>query len=48
MRSFFCFLDRPISWLFTYWIYGPRCTEFMPECCVCEEWARHDEMFGGG
>lgn len=40
------FLDRPISWLYTWWIWGPRCPDFDSECHTCARWAAHDEMFG--
>ncbi len=23
-------------------LYGKRCAEYCPECCVCEVWAMHD------
>ena len=45
MRRVLGFLDRPISWIYTQWIWGPRCSEFEVECCTCRKWAAHDELF---
>jgi hypothetical protein len=40
-----CMFDRVISWLYTRKIWGPRCSEFEPECPCCDRWKQHDELF---
>lgn len=41
-------LDRFISWLYIRRLWGPRCSEYDPDCPVCEHWREHDEVFGNG
>ena len=45
MRWALRFLDRPITWVYTFWIWGPRCTEFEPLCPTCQRWAERDALF---
>ena len=40
-------IDRFISWLYIWKIWGSRCSEFEPTCIICKEWARHDWVFKG-
>ncbi len=46
MRNIFSFLDRPISWLYTRWIFGARCPENFRGCVVCDQWVVHDDLWG--
>lgn len=40
-------LDRLISWLYIRRLWGPRCGDYEPTCCVCQHWREHDEIFNG-
>jgi hypothetical protein len=30
---------------FTAEMFGPRCDDFEPDCCVCKMWKLNDELF---
>lgn len=38
-------LDHFLSWLYTYRLWGPRCSDYEPTCACCEAWKVHDEIF---
>ena len=38
-------LDRWLSWLYTWRLFGSRCIDFDPHCHCCAAWASHDELF---
>lgn len=39
-------IDRFVSWLYITRLWGPRCSDYEPECPCCEQWKAHDELFG--
>lgn len=42
MRSI---LGQALSWLYTRFLFGERCSETMEGCPVCDKWAEHDDIF---
>ena len=37
--------DKVLSWVYTRKIWGIKCDEFEPECCVCKAWRTHEDLF---
>lgn len=38
-------IDRFISWLYIYRLWGSRCSDFDKDCPTCQHWKEHDECF---
>lgn len=38
-------LDRLLSWLYTWRMFGTRCPDYDAECHCCKAWREHDELF---
>ena len=39
------FIDRIISWVYVWKIWGSRCSEIEEDCICCQKWMEHDETF---
>lgn len=37
--------DRFLSWAYRTRFWGKRCPDYDPDCCVCQQWKTHDEIF---
>lgn len=38
-------VDHFLSFLYVRKLWGERCSDFEPECVVCQRWQEHDELF---